>query len=136
MMYHGDRVQSDSAILMSLGQPHSDTWESFDLKIDYTYQQQANILELSGKVALAERYQTSYDSLNDLQVYLFFFDSDFQVVKTLSISKVFASSVDVVMEFNQSYKIPSGAIGYTFGYYGSAYEVHTLAPFSQLPLSK
>ncbi len=107
-------------IALQTGGPHADSWENFDIKIDYQYKQNGDVFEISGVAALTPRYEMLYARLTDLKVYLFLLDKDSRVLQTELLGRSLTGQLDERLQFTRLYKAPPGTVSITFGYDGLA----------------
>jgi hypothetical protein len=107
-------------IALQPGGPHADSWENFDIRINYQYTQNSNLFEISGAAALTPRYEMLYSRLQDLKVYLFLLDKDSRVLLSDMLVMSLTGQLDERLQFTRSYKLPPGTAGITFGYDGLA----------------
>jgi hypothetical protein len=99
---------------------HADSWENFDIRIDYQYKQDGNVFEISGAAALTPRYEMLYSRLNDLKVYLFLLDKDSRVLQSEMLGRSLTGQLNERLQFTRFYKLPPGTASITFGYDGVA----------------
>ena len=136
MMYRGNTVSSVPVVTLQEDFPRAGTWETFDLVIDYEFAQDGDVLEITGEVALTQHYHIVYDRLRHLYVYLFFVDTNSQVLETFSFVGNLTGSTEERLRVSRRYKIPIGATGISFGYDGAAGDCESHTSFYKLPLSK
>jgi hypothetical protein len=105
-------------IALQSGGPHADSWENFDVRIDYQYKQDGGIFEISGVAALTPRYEMLYARLRDLRVYLFFLDKESRVLQSEMLDRSLTVQLDERLQFTRFYKVPPGTASITFGYDG------------------
>ena len=134
MMFQGNLVEPVRVVALQEGGPHSGSWKTFDLVIDYKYFRNDNILEISGQINMSEHYQMNYNSLSKLFVYLFLIDSRSRVLSSDSLVKAVTGDLDENLTFSRSYNVPAGTVGISFGYNGSVREFREINDFYQLPL--
>ncbi len=106
-------------IALQPGGPHADSWENFDVRIEYQYSQDGDVFEISGAAALTSRYEIQYSRLRDLKVYLFFIDKDSRVLQAEMLDRSLTIRLDERLEFTRFYKRPPGTASITFGYSGA-----------------
>ena len=133
----GNRVTNAPVVELQPGGPHADSWQTFDVIIDYQYHKSGDIFAISGTAQLTQRYEILYSRLRDLKVYLFLLDDDYRVLATSMIARSLSVQLNDQMPFNQSFKLPPGATRISFGYEGlvteGRMEFHS---FYLLPLNK
>jgi hypothetical protein len=105
-------------IALQPGGPHADSWQNFDITIDYQYKQDSDIFEISGVAALTPRYEMLYARLRDLKVYLFFLDKDSRVLQSEMLDRSLTVQLNERLQFTRFYKVPPGTASITFGYDG------------------
>ncbi len=133
----GNRVTNAPVVSLQPGGPHADSWQTFDVIIDYQYHKSGDIFAISGTAQLTQRYEILYSRLRDLKVFLFLLDDDQRVLTTSMIARSLSVQLNDQMPFNQSFKLPPGATRISFGYEGlvteGRMEFHS---FYLLPLNK
>lgn len=136
MKYHGRQVAPVHVVPLHEGQQAAGTWQTFDVVIDYTFLKNGEVLEMSGQVELGQSYQTTYDGLKFLDLYVFFMDKDSRVLETVYMPAFLTNTTDDKGTFTRSYNVPDGTVGVSFGYDGKVggWDGHTR--FYQLPLQK
>lgn len=134
MMYSGNTVTSVPVVTLQSGGPNAGVWETFDMTIAYNYTRNSDVVEVDGQIALNDHYQLTYERLWRLDVYLFFVDEDSKVLETSFITRTAGSVPEERFSFSQSYKVPPGTTGLSFGYSGVAGEKRTRTTFYELPL--
>jgi hypothetical protein len=133
----GNRVTNAAVVTIQPGGPHADSWETFDVIIDYQYHKSGDLFVISGTAQLTQRYEILYSRLRDLKVYLFFLDDDQRVLDTSMIARSLSVQIDQQMSFKQSFNLPTGATHISFGYEGLVTEGKMdFHSFYLLPLSK
>ena len=105
-------------IALQPGGPHADSWQNFDIRIDYQYKQDGDIFEISGVAALSSHYEIMYSRLRDLRVFLFFLDKDSRVLQAEMLDRSLTIQLDEKLQFTRFYKVPPGTASITFGYDG------------------
>jgi hypothetical protein len=106
-------------IALQPGGPHADSWQTFDIKLDYQYQQDGDMFEISGVAVLSSHYEIMYARLRDLKVYLFFLDKDSRVLQAEMLDRSLTIQLDERLQFTRFYKVPPGTASITFGYDGT-----------------
>lgn len=141
-MFHGNKPSSSmNVVTLQQGATQAGTWQTYQVVVDYKYNQSAETFEVSGQAALSASYQANYNSLRELIIYLFFLDADSRVLQTIKLANSVTSSVDEVVSFSSKHTVPAGATSITFGYDGyaggSTGKIGGGASvFSELPLRK
>jgi hypothetical protein len=131
----GNTVSSAPVDVLKSGGPHADSWQTFDIHIDYEYTQDGNLFKISGSALLSEHYQMMYTRLRDLKLYLFFLDENSRVLAGHLLAQSLSYEVDHRLPFNRSFNVPPGTARISFGYDGRVSEREDRKPFSRLPLS-
>ncbi len=121
-------------IKLQSGGPHMDSWQNFDVKIDYEYKQNDDVLNISGRAVLGQHYVMTFDNLDDLELYLFFIDSNSRVLGTNMLARSVTQNIAETLQFNESYKSPPGTTAISFGYKGHVSSMKDNATFYLLPL--
>ncbi len=133
----GKALAPDQPIIaLQAGGPHADSWQNFDIRIDYQYQQAGDVFEISGVAALTPRYEVLYSQLRDLRVFLFLLDKDARVLQTQMLTRSLTGQLDDRLQFTHVYKLSPGTVSLTFGYDGSVWEAQDQTSFYLLPLRK
>jgi hypothetical protein len=134
MLYHGKTVSNAPVVALQEGAPITGQWKTFDLVIDYKYIKKGDSLDISGKAALSQHYQMTYDRLQRMRTYIFFLDKDSRVLETANFVTAWSGSTQNVQIFSESYKIPQGTAGISFGYSGQVRDGRSIDNFYELPL--
>jgi len=119
----------------------ADSWQTFDVQIDYQYKRDGTLFEISGVAKLSPRYEMLYENLRDLRVFLFFLDDKARVLEANMLARSLTNSVDESLRFTKFYKVPPGTVSITFGYDGYVSEAEErrwggIRSFYMLPLGK
>ncbi len=129
----GRSVEPNLRVPLTAASPQTGTWQTFDLTIRYSVRKHADSLDISGHAELGEHYQTLYTRLKRLDVYLFFLNSDAQVLETVALSSGLSSDINQQMRFNHSLRLPPGTTDISFGYRGEVTSLDSYASFDELP---
>ena len=133
----GNSIAPDQPIIaLKAGGPHADSWQNFDIIIDYQYKQAGDNFDISGTAALTPRYEMLYSHLRDLRVFLFMLDKDARVLQAQMLTRSLTGQLDDTMQFTHVYKLSPGTVSITFGYDGSVSEPQDQTSFYLLPLRK
>ncbi|UCD33308.1 MAG: hypothetical protein JSV38_05415, partial [Desulfobacterales bacterium] len=62
--YRGRIIEPERHLTLLTNGPHKGLWETFDLTLEYQYEQKAGQLHVSGAAQLSYHYQTSYEVLD------------------------------------------------------------------------
>jgi len=108
------------------------TWQTFDVTINYNYAVDGGLLEISGQGELSQHYQTTYNGVRTIRVYLFLLDADAVVLETVEIP-AFLFSTEDKFTFNVPFKVNESIKGFSFGYRGVASDMDGQAYFDSLP---
>jgi len=134
MLYHGKTVSSAPIVTLQEGSPVTGEWKTSDLTIDYKYIQKGAGLEISGQVALSQTNQMLYDTISQMDAYIFFLDKDSRVIETDYFVDEWATSTQGIQKFSKSYKVPTGTTGFSFGYSGDLQGTKSNGTIYELPL--
>jgi hypothetical protein len=131
-LYVGKQVTAAPIVQLENGVDVSGTWQTFDLIIDYSYTAAAGSIEFTGQGQLSQHYQTVYNRVRSMRVYLFFLDADGRVITTIDIPAFLTTTEDT---FSFKRVLPAGdeIKGFSFGYRGVAYEKDGYDYFDSLP---
>ena len=108
MLYHGKTVSNAPVVALQEGGPVTGQWKTFDLIIDYEYIKKGDSLDISGKAALSQHYQMTYERLQGMRSYIFFLDKDSRVLETANFATAWSGSTQDAQNYSESYKIPQG----------------------------
>jgi hypothetical protein len=118
--YRGSWVEEQDRIHLQAGAPHKGNWQTRDLSIAYEYQQEAQILMVSGVVNLAD-YLKIMGTLDQLTLQIQLLEADGIVQDTKGIW-IFGSrrSVDSFgkMSFNSRLDLSEDTVAMAFSYDG------------------
>jgi hypothetical protein len=128
-------------VALQSGGASADSWQNFDIIIDYQSKRDGDLFEISGTAELSPRYEMLYENLRDLRVFLFFLDDKSRVLEANMLARSLTNSVDESLSFTKFYKIPPGTASITFGYDGYVSEAEErrwggIKSFYMLPLGK
>ena len=112
--YRGRIVEPDKRLALSEGGPHEGSWQTFDLTVEYQYEQKAGKLHLSGVAELSDHYKVNYDILNHFYVTVFFLDIEGKVLDSELVLNAISSDLDDTFSFKKNLEIPSNAVSITF----------------------
>jgi hypothetical protein len=114
-----DRYYDDTraTIPLVVGEVQQDTWQTFDLVIDYRYQA-AGTIEISGTAVLGRHYQDLYERLTKLDLYLFLLDDAAKVLDSRKIGQALATDTDSAVSFSETVPLSAGTSQLAFGYEG------------------
>ncbi len=132
----GNTVSSAPVVALQSGGPHADSWQTFDIAIDYEYKQDGDVFEIQGAAVLSQRYEIMYSQLRDLRVYLFFLDDNSRVLEASMIARSLTMQIDQKLQFNHLFKAPPGTTRISFGYDGRVSENEDYHSFYLLPLNR
>lgn len=133
----GNPVSTEQKIItLQPGGPHADSWQNFEITIDYQYKWDNDLFEISGVAELSQHYEMMYTNLRDLKVYLFFLDDQAHVLQTHMLDRSLTGLIDEKLDFTKFYKTPSGTKNIAFGYDGRVSEMEDHKSFYLLPLGK
>ena len=130
--YRGKFVSSDDTIAVKMADTHSGTWKTFDLVIDYQYENDDGLLLVSGRVELSQHYQLLYDRVHYLWVYLFLTDADHMIIDSVTLPAYMTHTEDS-FTFNKYLELTDDVRGISFGYNGHVSEFDGHSSFSLLP---
>jgi hypothetical protein len=131
----GNRVSSGPVAVLQPGGTSADTWQTFDILIDYQYKRDGDVLAISGTARLTQHYVIMYASLRDLRVFLFFLDDNQRVLKSSLIARSLSNEIDDTLQFKQSFQMPPGTTRIAFGYDGQVLSAEENHSFYLLPLN-
>jgi len=136
MMFHGNKIPSVPVVALQEGGPHTETWQTFELIVNYDYTKDKDNIVISGQAVLSEHYQMNYGYLKELIVYFFFLDRDSRVLETVHLARAWTGSIDEHLTFSEDYNVPTGTTAISFGYTGATGSRSDRTSFYELPLSK
>ena len=134
--FNGNRVTKAPIIALQADGSQAGSWQTFDIRIDYQYRRNSDILEISGRALLSEYYQALYTRLKNLKVYLFFLDDHQRVLETSLIATSLSIDINQLLTFKRSFQLPQGTKHVAFGYDGVAAAERGLHSFYLLPLGR
>lgn len=135
-MYHMNLVFPELVVAITEGTPHADSWQTFDLNIDYEAVLQNNQFKISGQARLGEHQRSLYSRIDDLDVLIFFLDNNARVLETAYLLRTKSNNPDDFLTFSQAYQVPAATVAFGFGYDGSVSEKDSIMSFYKLPLRK
>ena len=131
-LYVGKPVTAAPIGTLQEGVDITDSWQTFDLTINYRYTAADGRVELAGQGELSQHYQLVYNRVRSLRVYLFLLDAEGLVVETRDIPALLTTTEDI-FTFDQSFHSGDAVKGFSFGYRGVAYEKDGYSYFDSLP---
>lgn len=129
----GGKVPSADSVPLLTGGPHQGTWDSFEIIIPYTYEQRGSTLDISADCRLGPHYQSLYNRLSRLDLYLYFVDESNTVLATSLLTSAYRQTTDETITFRRTLAIPSGTEGFSFGYQGAVSELEDYFMFYKQP---
>lgn len=112
--YRGRIVEPDKRLALSEGGPHKGSWQTFDLMVDYQYEQKAGKLHLSGVAELSYHYKANYDNLDHFYLTVFFLDTEGKVLDSELVLNAISSDLDETFPFEKNLEIPSNSVSIAF----------------------
>jgi hypothetical protein len=131
----GNQVTSAPVAMLQSGGPHADSWQTFDITINYQYKYDGDHFSISGDARLSQHYAIMYSWLRDLKVYLFFLDGDSRVLESTMVARSLTGQIDEALHFDRFCKLPPGTTRISFGYDGLVSEHRDYHSFYLLPLN-
>ena len=119
--YQGRTVAEEDLIPLS-EVVESGQWSTFDMTINYNYENKGDDLHIGGQVKLSNHYTMNYAYLERLSVYLVFLDNDARVLKTARLANTPSFRINLPMPFSIQLPVPDEATAFSFAYDGSARE--------------
>lgn len=116
--YADNYYDPELTIPLVTGTVQENSWQTFELVIDYRYKATADTIDVSGTAVLGKHYRDLYERLTKLDVYLFLLDDTSRVLQSKKIAQALASETDTVVTFSETTALPSGASHLAFGYEG------------------
>ncbi len=123
--YKGLWVTEDNRISLQDGGPHQGNWQTRDVAIEYTYQQETQNLQLSGVVKLGGYLITGFNTLEYLILDIYTLDADGIVLNSeLILNYVYRRDLDLLgeMTFDNQLALPADTAAIAFGYRGRVTE--------------
>ncbi len=112
--YRGRIVEPDKRLALSKGGPHKGSWQTFDLTVEYQYEQKAGKLQLSGDAELSHHNKANYEMLHHFYLTVFFLDIEGKVLDSELVLNAISSDLDDTFSFKKNLEIPSNAVSITF----------------------
>lgn len=120
--YVGLQTNPNESLSLAKEGVRSGQWETFDLLIDYQYQRENHSLKISGDTTFSNYYQMNMGTLRNLELFLFFLDTESKVLETARILRGLGRDLYESRHFEKTLEIPESARAISFGYRGSARE--------------
>ena len=121
--YQGEVAEEESRIVLLEGGPHTGTWQTGDLSLDYRYQRDQDNVQLSGTVELDKSLVRGFPVLEYLTIQVHILDSQGQVLRSKRVLASEYRHMTKKMLFNQAVELPPGSTAMTFSYRGRARDV-------------
>jgi hypothetical protein len=121
--YKGVMAKEESRIVLLEGGPHTGTWKTGDLSIDYRYQRDHGSVELSGTVELDKRLVRGFPVLEYLTIQVHILGVKDMVLESKRILASEYRHITRKLLFNQGVELPHGSAAITFSYRGRVRDV-------------
>jgi len=121
--YQGVVAKQESRIVLLEGGPHTRTWKTQDLSIDYRYQRNQDNFEISGTVEMNKSLMRGFPVLEYLNIQLHILDTQGLVLRSKRVLASEYRHMTKKMLFNQIVELPPGSIAMNFSYRGRARDV-------------
>ena len=119
--YKGSWVEEDDRISLQDGGPHKGNWQTRDVAIEYTYQQETQNLLISGVVKLGDYLTTGFSTLDYFTLDIYTLDADGIVLDSKLIRTFgYRRYLDYLgkMTFDNQLELPADTAAIAFGYRG------------------
>ena len=123
--YKGSWVAEADRIALQDGGPHQGTWQTRDVAIEYTYQQNSQNLQISGAVQLGSYLKTGFNILEYFTIDFFMLDADGIVLSSkLILNYGYRRNLDFfeMTAFDDNLVLPADTAAIAFGYSGRVTE--------------
>lgn len=113
----GRYVDSANRVALDKGGPHSQTFQTADMKVTYQYKTAGNQLKVWGQGEI------KYESIDELTFHLFFLDAQSKVISSHDFyshlnHSDFTAIKSNTRQFHRDFTIPAGAQAFAIGYVG------------------
>jgi len=134
--YSNAIVGTENRIALLEGKSSKGSWNTRDLSVNYNYNMDANIMQLSGQVEFDNHLQYNFTSLDHFFLWIYFIDEEGKIIGNKVIAVAGYRRRLKNISFDHNLQIPSNANGIAFGYDGRASESgegETTWDFSKVP---
>ena len=123
--YEGSWVAEDNRISLQDGGPHLGNWQTRDVAIAYTYQQNSQNLKITGDVQLGSYLTTGFNILEYFTIDIYLLDADGVVLSSkLILNYGYRRNLDFfeMTSFDDNLVLPADTAAIAFGYRGRVTE--------------
>ncbi len=123
--YEGSWVVEDNRISLQDGGPHQGNWQTRDVAIAYTYQQNSQHLKITGDVQLGRYLTTGFNTLEYFTIDIYMLDADGIVLSSkLILNYGYRRNLDFfeMTPFDDNLVLPADTAAIAFGYRGRVTE--------------
>lgn len=114
---------ADNTSISALSEPAAQgSWETFDINLNYQYDQTDEMLNISGTANFSLYFEMNITRIKNMDLYLFFLDENSSVLETARLNKFGYYHPDEQLSFAENLAVPPGAKSFAFGYRGQAFE--------------
>jgi hypothetical protein len=120
--YNGKMVKPVNRIPIKDGGPHTSTWKTEDLTLNYKYQTHADTMSISGKITFANHIIYNYRDFTAFFLTAYFADISGMINGDQALASAGMGRQIEKVSFSRQVKLPPGAKNMVFGYQGQAVE--------------
>ena len=125
LTYEGHEVAEEDRIEIKEGGPNKGAMRTYDLTLDYVYEQKKDGLTLSGKISWSRHIENNFRMLEHFYLRVYFVDSFGKIIEGKGIIHS-GHNVEIEnLSFEKHFTLPSGTVAMAFGYSGRATEYGT-----------
>lgn len=126
LTYEGREVAEEDRIEIKEGGPNKGAMQTYDLTLDYVYEQKKDGFTLSGKISWSKHIENNFRMLEHFYLSVYFVDSFGKIIKGKGIIHSGHNMEVENMSFEKHVTLPSGAVAMVFSYSGKASEHSTV----------
>ena len=121
--HSGGTVDAENRIALLKGGPHKGSWNTRDLAVNYNYNLNTNVIQLSGLVEFEDYLHYNFTLLDHFSLWIYFVGEEGNIVGDRVIAMADYRKRIENIPFNYNLELPKNAQGIAFGYDGRALEV-------------
>ena len=122
LTYEGHEVAKEDRIEIKEGGPNKGAMRTYDLILDYVYEQKKDGFTLSGKISWSRHIEYNFRTLEHFSLKVYFVDSFGKIIEGKDIVRS-GHNVEIEnLSFEKHLTLPAGAVAMVFSYSGRATE--------------
>ena len=112
--YRGAAAKPEIRIELKEGGPHTDSWATYDLSVQYEYEKNRDIIKISGDIALNYRWPV----VETFHMRINFLDRDNRILESRILYAHGYRQLLYHLDFRNQFQLPDGTVAMGFSYDG------------------